>query len=188
MNQLLNDSTQLFENATMGSSGGFSNETLLYMFMSSFSPTVFECFLLIFAFVIFLIGIVGNSLVVIVVAKNAHMRTITNIFIVNLAIGDFLVILICLPPSILQDVTENWWFGEIMCKLIIFVQYISVCVSVMTLASISYERYYAIVYPLKFQATKFRAKLIICVIWALSTLINLPHPIVIVQNSDSGFT
>jgi hypocretin (orexin) receptor 2 len=52
-----------------------------------------------------------------------------------------------------------------MCKIIPYVQYISVCVSVMTLTAISYERYYAIVYPLKFLATKFRAKLIIVTVW-----------------------
>jgi hypothetical protein len=56
----------------------------------------------------------------------------------------------------------------------------------MTLASISYERYYAIVYPLKFQATKFRAKLFLIVIWLLSIIINIPHPIVIVQKVDAG--
>lgn len=88
----------------------------------NFDPNFFECCLLILAFTIFVVGIIGNLLVIIVVVKNAHMRTITNIFIVNLAIGDFLVILICLPPSVITDVTGNWWFGNAMCKIIPFVQ------------------------------------------------------------------
>lgn len=82
----------------------------------------FDLFLLSSAICIFIVGIIGNLLVIIVVIKNSHMRTITNIFIVNLAIGDFLVILICLPPSVLQDLTKNWWFGESMCRIIPFVQ------------------------------------------------------------------
>lgn len=56
----------------------------------------------------------------------------------------------------------------------------------MTLTSISYERYYAIVYPLKFQATKFRAKIILLVIWILSILINVPHPIVIRMEQENN--
>ena len=80
------------------------------------------CTLILLSFCIFVVGIVGNLLVVLVVIKNAHMRTITNIFIVNLAIGDILVILICLPPTILTDVTGNWYFGEAMCQIIPYVQ------------------------------------------------------------------
>lgn len=93
-------------------------------FAYNFSPNLFEWCLLVFAFTTFVIGIIGNLLVIIVVAKNAHMRTITNIFIVNLAIGDFLVILICLPPSVITDISGNWYFGETMCKIIPFVQVI----------------------------------------------------------------
>lgn len=95
-------------------------------FVYNFEPNLFEWCLLIFAFTIFVIGIIGNLLVIIVVVKNAHMRTITNIFIVNLAIGDFLVILICLPPSVITDIAGNWWFGETMCKIIPFVQVSSI--------------------------------------------------------------
>ena len=92
------------------------------LFAYSFSPNAFEWCLLVFAFTIFVVGIIGNLLVIIVVAKNVHMRTITNIFIVNLAIGDFFVILICLPPSVITDIAGSWWFGETMCKIIPYVQ------------------------------------------------------------------
>lgn len=56
----------------------------------------------------------------------------------------------------------------------------------MTLTAISYERYYAIVYPLKFTATKLRAKLIIIIIWILAILITIPQPIVISMNDYEG--
>jgi hypocretin (orexin) receptor 2 len=56
----------------------------------------------------------------------------------------------------------------------------------MTLTAISYERYYAIFYPLKFMATKFRAKLIILIVWILSILISMPQPIVIELNVENG--
>lgn len=83
---------------------------------------VYEIILILIAFCIFVVGILGNLLVVFVVVGNSHMRTITNKFIVNLAIGDLMVTIICLPPSILTDVTGNWYFGKTMCKLIVYIQ------------------------------------------------------------------
>ena len=81
-----------------------------------------EWSILVISSFIFMMGIIGNYLVIHVVVKNSHMRTITNMFIVNLAVGDFLVLVICLPPSTFQNVTYIWPFEEIMCKIIIYFQ------------------------------------------------------------------
>lgn len=116
------------KNETANNRSATENETFswFYQTFSSFSidykPNVFEWFLMTFACVIFVIGFVGNLLVIVVVAKNAHMRTVGNIYFANLAIGDFLVIVICLPPSIITDIAGTWWFGETMCKIIPFLQ------------------------------------------------------------------
>ena len=59
--------------------------------------------------IIFLLGIIGNSLVVSVVYRNARMHSVTNYFIVNLAIADMLVCLFCLPITLLS----NLYTGEI---------------------------------------------------------------------------
>lgn len=50
------------------------------------------------------------------------MRTVTNIFIVNLAIADLLVIILCLPATVVWDVTETWFLGEAMCKGVLYLQ------------------------------------------------------------------
>ncbi|EJY57935.1 AAEL005310-PA, partial [Aedes aegypti] len=65
---------------------------------------------------------VGNALVCIAVYTNHSMRTVTNIFIVNLAVADFFVILFCLPPTVVWDVTETWFMGKAMCKVVIYFQ------------------------------------------------------------------
>lgn len=51
--------------------------------------------------IVFILGIVGNSAVVAVVFRSPRMRTVTNYFIVNLALADILVLLFCLPPTLL---------------------------------------------------------------------------------------
>ena len=50
------------------------------------------------------------------------MRTVTNYYIVNLAVADFLVILICLPPTAIMDLTKKWIFNDIMCKVVRYSQ------------------------------------------------------------------
>lgn len=61
--------------------------------------------LLILAYgLVFLIGVVGNSFVVAVVARSPRMKTPTNFFIVNLALADLLVLVLCLPTTLITNI------------------------------------------------------------------------------------
>lgn len=53
---------------------------------------------------VFLIGLVGNSLVIAVVIRSPRMRNVTNYFIVNLAVADMLVITLCLPATLAGNI------------------------------------------------------------------------------------
>ncbi|XP_076315511.1 orexin/Hypocretin receptor type 1-like [Tachypleus tridentatus] len=142
-------------------------------------PTPYEWVLISLHMTVFVVGLVGNALVCLSVYRNLSMRTVTNYFIVNLAVADFLVILICLPPTVLWDVTETWFFGSVMCKLVVYLQGVSVSVSVLTLTFISLDRWYAICFPLRFKSTTARAKTVILLIWIGSFLLVLPDVIVL---------
>jgi hypothetical protein len=63
--------------------------------------------------IILLVGITGNSLVPIVIAHSKDLRNSTNIFLVNLALADLLVILICLPTGFveLHSTPGVWYLG-----------------------------------------------------------------------------
>ncbi|XP_055591099.1 orexin receptor type 2-like [Uranotaenia lowii] len=122
---------------------------------------------------------VGNALVCIAVYTNHTMRTVTNIFIVNLAVADFFVILFCLPPTVVWDVTETWFMGKAMCKVVIYFQTVSVTVSVLTLTFISIDRWYAICFPLRYKPRPERAWRSIAVIWLIGFLSDLPEFLVL---------
>lgn len=47
--------------------------------------------------IIFIVGLIGNLLVVIVVAFNPNMRSTTNYLIINLAISDLMFVIMCIP-------------------------------------------------------------------------------------------
>ncbi|XP_066273532.1 orexin/Hypocretin receptor type 1-like isoform X1 [Branchiostoma lanceolatum] len=137
-------------------------------------PKHYEWALIIAYILVFLLALIGNGLVCFVVIRNSHMRTVTNYFIANLSAGDLLVTIICLPPTLVVDIMETWFFGETMCKIIPYLQMVSVSVSVLTLCAIAVERWYAIVHPLKFKSTNARARTIICLIWVVSLSIMAP--------------
>ena len=68
----------------------------------------------------FLLGLVGNVLVCFAIWRNKKMRTVTNIFLVNLAATDLGVIIVCLPPALVADVTDTWFLGTAFCKIHLF--------------------------------------------------------------------
>lgn len=99
-----------------------TKEEYLDMLNEYIFPQPYEWVLIATHAIVFSIGLVGNALVCIAVYRNHSMRTVTNYFIVNLAVADFMVILICLPPTVLWDVTETWFFGTAMCRIVLYFQ------------------------------------------------------------------
>ena len=90
--------------------------------------------------IIGILGFIGNSLVVIVVAFNPNMRSTTNILIINLAIADLLFVIFCIPFTATDYVFPYWPFGEIMCKVVQYLIYTTACASVYTLVLMSFDR------------------------------------------------
>ncbi|XP_077495840.1 orexin receptor type 2-like [Amblyomma americanum] len=140
-------------------------------------PSTYEWGLIGLHVAVFVVGLVGNCLVCVAVYRNQSMRTVTNYFIVNLAVADFLVILVCLPPTVLWDVTETWFFGAALCKIVLYLQCVSVSVSVLTLTFISLDRWRAICRPLRSQGSP-GARVAIGTIWIVSCLVMLPELVV----------
>uniref|UniRef100_T1IYS5 G-protein coupled receptors family 1 profile domain-containing protein n=1 Tax=Strigamia maritima TaxID=126957 RepID=T1IYS5_STRMM len=141
-----------------------SDDEYLEMMEDFIFPNSYEWVLIVMHTFAFTVGIVGNFLVGLAVYRNQSMQTVTNFFIVNLALADFLVILVCLPPTVLWDVTETWFFGSVLCKIVVYTQTASISVSVLTLTFISLDRYYAICHPLTFSSTTAKAKTAILVV------------------------
>lgn len=125
--------------------------------------------------IILFTAIFGNSLVVYVVWSSTKMKTVTNYFIVNLAVGDLCMAIFCVPFSFLSTLILQYWpFGFYLCVTVNYLQAVSVFVSAYTLMAISIDRYLAIIYPLKPRMTRFHAKLIIAAVWLLSLLTTIP--------------
>ena len=97
--------------------------------------------------VVFVVGIVGNSLVIYVVARHRPMQTVTNVFIANLAVSDVIMCLLAVPFTPLSALLHSWTFGETICHLMPMAMGITVYVSTLTSTAISVNRYLSTVHP-----------------------------------------
>ncbi|XP_071807929.1 orexin receptor type 2-like [Asterias amurensis] len=153
------------------------HQEILDILKSKVFPAPYEYLIIAIYGLVFLLAIIGNTLVCIAVLRNEHMRTVTNYYIVNLAVADILVSLVCLPVTVVVDVSETWFFGGVLCLIIPYIQNTSVCVSVFTLTMIAVDRFLAICYPLKFQSSARRTIISVIVIWCVSLAITLANPL-----------
>ncbi|XP_034048508.1 neuropeptide FF receptor 2-like [Thalassophryne amazonica] len=128
---------------------------------------------------IFLVCMLGNGVVCFIVVRSKNMCTVTNIFILNLAISDLLVGIFCMPTTLVDNIITGWPFGSVVCKLSGLVQGISVSASVFTLVAIAIDRFRCIVYPFKQRFTIATSKLIIVIIWLLAVSITCPSGVML---------
>ncbi|XP_077999612.1 QRFP-like peptide receptor [Glandiceps talaboti] len=139
--------------------------------------TVFTAVIVFLYLLVFVLSVFGNIAVITIMLKFRRMRTITNMYLVSLAVSDLMITFFSLPFDALYSVTTNWPFGEDMCKITRFVQTLSVSTSVLTLTAIAADRYIAIIYPLKakYIHTSRRAVTILSGIWLVSVAMMSPQ-------------
>uniref|UniRef100_A0A4W5QIN6 Opioid receptor delta 1 n=1 Tax=Hucho hucho TaxID=62062 RepID=A0A4W5QIN6_9TELE len=140
--------------------------------------------------VICVVGLLGNVLVMYGVVRYTKMKTSTNIYIFNLALADTLATS-TLPFQSAKYLMGTWAFGEVLCKVVIAIDYYNMFTSIFTLTMMSVDRYIAVCHPVR--ALEFRTpakgKIINVLIWVLSSAIGMPIMVMAVtKTTDSGQT
>ncbi|KAG7460224.1 hypothetical protein MATL_G00219030 [Megalops atlanticus] len=127
---------------------------------------------------IFLVGTVGNSLVLAVLLRNGQMHTkTTNLFILNLGVADLSFIVFCVPFQATIYTMDEWVFGPFLCKAVHFFIYLTMYASIFTLTAVSLDRYLAIRHPLRARElrTPRNALVSIFLVWCLSLVFSGPY-------------
>lgn len=136
--------------------------------------------------IIFFASAVGNSLVCTVILRRKKMKTVTNYFILNLAIADLTLTCICIPFDIpVQEMNNKWPYGALLCKVIYPLQTSALFASIYTLTAVSLSRYWAINRPLRQQLTIKNAKWIIFGIWIASLISVTPYMSVLKKDGET---
>ncbi|XP_060909968.1 somatostatin receptor type 5-like [Labrus mixtus] len=125
--------------------------------------------------IVCVVGLVGNTLVIHVIVNYTKNESVTNIYILNLAIADELFML-GLPFLAVQNALLFWPFGSLMCRVVMTVDAFNQFTSIFCLTVMSVDRYLAVVHPIRsFWWRRPRvAKAISATVWAGSFVVVLP--------------
>ncbi|XP_072287111.1 type-2 angiotensin II receptor [Pyxicephalus adspersus] len=120
-------------------------------------------------------GFVGNAIVISVLCLQRDVKSVANIYIVNLALAD-LLFLVTLPFwATYYAFGLNWIFGTMMCKISSSLLALNLFASIFFITCMSIDRYMAIVYPLRSQRrTQSQAIIVVLIVWALAIMATLP--------------
>ena len=125
-----------------------------------------------------MLGVSGNSLVLISVARTKAIRSVpANLFVTNLAVTDIVAALICLPLSYITVICNNRWiFGVIICQAQAFTVVLISNATFLTLFSFSLYRYKTITSQYKYSTPELWriTKAMLCVIWTISAIFSFP--------------
>ncbi|XP_033879841.2 delta-type opioid receptor-like [Acipenser ruthenus] len=138
--------------------------------------------------VVCVVGLLGNLLVMYGIVRYTKMKTATNIYIFNLALADALSTS-TLPFQSAKYLLDTWPFGELICKIVLSIDYYNMFTSIFTLTMMSVDRYIAVCHPIRALdfRTPMKAKVINVCIWILSSVIGVPIMIMAVtKTTDKG--
>ncbi|XP_062376333.1 melanopsin-A [Sardina pilchardus] len=127
-------------------------------------------------FAVGITGLVGNFLVIYAFSRSRTLRTPANMFIINLAITDFLMCLTQTPIFFTTSMHKRWIFGEKGCELYAFCGALFGICSMITLMVIAVDRYFVITRPLASIGVLSckRALLVLVAAWVYSLGWSLP--------------
>lgn len=128
------DSTESFpvENHICSTAEG----PLLTSFKAVFMPVAYG--------LIFLLGMMGNILVLVILERHRHTRSSTETFLFHLAVADLLLVFIL--PFAVAEGSLGWVLGTFLCKAVIALHKVNFYCSSLLLACVAVDRYLAIVH------------------------------------------
>ena len=155
----------LIGNCTSTTATGVSSHTIYKTILIIVSGTILS-----------FLTTVGNLLVLISFRINKQLRTVTNYFLLSLAIADITIGFFSMPIFFTFLEQDQWPFSSFLCEVWLSVDYTMSNASVANLLLICFDRYFSITRPLTYRSrrTPKRASIMIGCGWIISCLIWTP--------------
>lgn len=178
---ITNDSSEMLmiESEEIGDMEEVCGVALGNSFNKIFLPTVYG--------IIFILGIIGNGLVIAVVGYQKRVRTMTDKYRLHLSVADLLFVLTL--PFWAVDAASHWYFRSFLCVSVHMIYSVNLYSSVLILAFISLDRYLAIVRATNSQATRklLASRVIYVGVWLPAAVLTVPDLVFArVQSSGSS--
>lgn len=127
--------------------------------------------------VVFILGLAGNALVFVILVFYEKLKTLTDIFLLNLATADW--VFLWTLPFWAYSAAQEWIFGTVACRIIRGLYTLNLYTSMLTLTSITFDRLIAISFATKAHMCQTRrmiwGKLICVFIWVISLAFAAPQ-------------
>ncbi|XP_054071409.1 cysteinyl leukotriene receptor 1 [Rissa tridactyla] len=123
-----------------------------------------------------IMGFVGNGVVLYVLIKTYRQKTAFQVYMLNLAVSDFLCVC-TLPLRVIYYVHKgNWFFSDFLCRISSYALYVNLYCSIFFMTAMSFFRCIAIVFPVQHinLVTEKKAKFVCIGIWIFVTLTSAP--------------
>ncbi|XP_068944453.1 C-C chemokine receptor type 9 [Petaurus breviceps papuanus] len=141
-----------------------------------------------FYWLVFVVGTLGNSLVIVMYWYCTRVKTMTDMFLLNLAIADLLFLLTL--PFWAIDASSQWKFGTNMCKVVNATYKMNFYSYVMLIMCISIDRYIVIAQAMKAhrwrQKCLLYSKMVCSAIWVMSIILCIPEYLYSQSKMHSG--
>ncbi|XP_019517413.1 PREDICTED: urotensin-2 receptor [Hipposideros armiger] len=120
------------------------------------------------------VGVAGNVYTLVVVCRFLRASASMHVYVVSLALADLLYLL-SIPFIVATYITREWHFGDVGCRVLFSLDFLTMHASIFTLTVMSSERYAAVRRPLDtVQRSKGYRKLLALGTWLLALLLALP--------------
>jgi Leucine-rich repeat (LRR) protein len=128
--------------------------------------------------ILFIFGATGNVILIIIIICNKGMRTVPNMYILNLAISDMITLILLFYAAWAHKYPNLWLSGDLMCYFLPFCYRMLVGLSAYSVAMLSVQRYRVTVNPLDIlfsaQPTWRGTGATICGVWIVAALFAIP--------------
>lgn len=92
---------------------------------------------------VFVLGVGGNMVVMCVVWNNYYMRSVWNCMLASVCLWDFLVLILCLPVIVLNQLSDRRILPDITCRMVPYMEVVSLGLSTFTLCVLGIGRFHA---------------------------------------------
>lgn len=134
---------------------------------------------------IFVLGLAGNLLLLVVLLRYTPRRRMVELYLLNMAISNLLFVVTM--PFWAISVVWHWVFGSFMCKVVSVLYTINFYSGIFFITCVSLNKYLEIVHaqPLHRPQTRFRNLLLIAAVWTTALAISVPEMVFVKVHQTS---
>lgn len=138
--------------------------------------SIFACVKCIFVGLFIIFAVIGNGSVLYAISKYKKLKTVPNLFVLNLALADLMFAITGMPMILVTTIARRWILGDVMCQIVGLLNSLFCSTSIWTLVMISVHRYISVskARQVKMLYTRKRTYFLLVGIWLFALCIAMP--------------